>query len=333
MITQSSFPKVSEEVLKTLREKETFLIVGHKNPDGDTLSSTLALKLILEKTGKRAYAFNSGPFLRREVQFLEDRFQNKIPESLIDRKESVLVFVDCSTEDRSGSVIENAKDLDRIIIDHHASSRENSNAYAKYIVPTSPSTTLLIDKIREMLNVELDKEIAYFLYLGLLTDTGFFHFLGEEWGPYSLERASRFLSTGLSAYDIYDYLTDGKSLEEIKKVSRIIEEAKPYFDGRLIIAEETDDIKGERVSDQIYETLLKVENIEACVFIKRKGDSSEIGFRAKKDKNIDVGEIALSLGGGGHALASGATVELNRTNAKRLVIDIFSRIFKAKDQK
>ena len=190
-----------------------------------------------------------------------------------------------------------------------------------YIVPDSPSTTLLVDKVRESLGVPLTKKMADYLYRGFATDTGFYHFLSEKQAPDSLRRVASFTDLGISPYDIYDEMHDGMKLEDLKMIASIIEHAEEMLDGLVLFAYQSSDAMNQKLSDGVYASLLTAENVIAVVFFKDKGDAIEIGFRAKNRSGLDVGAIASSLGGGGHKCAAGATVKAsNITEAKHLIL-------------
>jgi inosine-uridine nucleoside N-ribohydrolase len=46
---------VKKKVADILRQKNSFLVVSHKNPDGDAIGSSLALYNVLKELGKEVY--------------------------------------------------------------------------------------------------------------------------------------------------------------------------------------------------------------------------------------------------------------------------------------
>ncbi len=322
---ETIFPSINKALIEKIRSKEDILIIGHKNPDGDCLSSTLALSAILKRMGKNTLPVNEGPFLRPELAFLSSKITNEINEEFLS-KDPLVVVVDCSTIDRPGAIFNRIKHLDRVVVDHHSSGEAFAKEELSYIVPYSPSTTLLIDKLRESLNVELDKEIATYLYTGLLTDTGFFHFISNRVGEEVFLRAAAFSKAGVDPYDMYDRLNDGKKLEDVINGAKVLDTTESYFDGKLLVAYQTKDIETAGLSDNLYSELLKVSGVKAVVFFKEKEDKVDIGFRAKKTAGLDVGKIAATIGGGGHEFAAGATLTLPLLECREKVVSIFSSI-------
>ncbi len=323
---QSIFPRVPQRLLDEIINSKCIAVVSHKNPDGDALSSALAFREIATYLGKECIVLNDGPFQRRELDFLSHSFMAKAPKEFKDRNPLVVVL-DCSTEDRPGEAYKDISGDKTLVIDHHSSGRPFVPDELSYIVPESPSTTLLIEELRSALKVPLSKEIATYLYIGLATDTGFFHFLSDKTGAYAFYKASLFASVGVNPYEMYDKLNDGKSLEELKTTSSIIENAKLYYSGQLVIAQQPEECTLSRLSDTIYQQLLTVEGVKAIVFIKPKNGLFELGFRAKRTAGIDVGAIAEALGGGGHKLAAGATVDIGDKNIHNFIITLFNDKF------
>src|SRR3954453_16219474 len=102
-----------------IRSHDRFLLVTHENPDGDALGSILATKLALDQLGKDSvmYLYGDAP-LPAEYSFMplaEPR--RRLPE---DRRERVLIAVDCANESRIGP---DPQPLDgaplALDIDHH----------------------------------------------------------------------------------------------------------------------------------------------------------------------------------------------------------------------
>ena len=219
------------------------------------------------------------------------------------------------------------ENLKRVIIDHHSSGTPFADEGMSYIVPASPSTTMLVDIVREELGVPLDKETAGFLYRGFATDTGFYHFLSAEAAASCLPRVASFTAAGVSPYEIYDEMHDGRKLSDIKDTASITLNSEPVLNGALIICHQEATMMNARLSDGVYASLLETEGVKAVVLIKEREGGMEIGFRSKNNSGIDVGKIAAGFGGGGHAKAAGATIQgITFEEARSLIIARFEEI-------
>ncbi len=317
----SIFPQCDERLLDAIRNASGAVIVSHRNPDGDAIASTLAMDAILRKMGKKTEILSDGPFLRSDIKRYEGLFRKETSDGFI-QTSPLAIIVDCSTPDRPGEAFNKISGLDRIVIDHHSSGIPFTSEGMSYIVPASPSTTLCINEVRKALGIELDKEIAYFLYFGFATDSGFYHFLSDKTAPDALEAAASFCRVGISPYDVYDDLHDGRKLSDIKDMAAVIQSAEPVLSGKFLFAYQSESMKDGKLSDGVYASLLEAEGILGVVLFKDKGDSVEIGFRSKHKSGIDVGKVASELGGGGHMHAAGATVQGSVGEARETLVKL-----------
>ena len=319
----SIFPQADSRLLGAIREADTAIVIAHRNPDGDAVASSLAMREVLRSMGKEAVLLNEGTFSRTDIKAYEGEFLKEAPLSLIAQSPLVIVL-DCSTPDRPGEPFKALSGLKTICIDHHSSGEPFTAEGMSYIVPQSPSTTMLVDEVRRELGVALTRDMAYYLYIGFATDTGFYHFLGEKNAPECLRRVADFTEMGVSPYDVYDEMHDGRSLKEIRDTASIILSATPELDGQLIFCHQPLSMGDERLSDGVYATLLETENVKAVIFLKEKADSVEIGFRSKHHSGIDVGALASTFGGGGHMHAAGAIVQMSAAEARKVLLERFS---------
>ena len=323
---QDIFPEVDSRLLEALKSSWGAVVLAHKNPDGDALASSLAMREILSALGKECVLLNDGPFLRTEIAKFKDEFLQECPEEFLSRS-PLAIILDCSTPDRPGKCFESVKNLERVVIDHHSSGVPFTKEGLSYIVPDSPSTTLCLDKVREALAVPLTSQMAYYLYFGFLTDTGSYHFLSEKQAPSALMRAASFAEAGVSPYDVYDEIHDGKKLSDLQAAGRIIADSESLFGGQLLICVQGKEIADSRISDHVYDLLMQSAGLKVIVFFKEKKlGGYELGFRAKHHAGIDVGKLAAELGGGGHMHAAGATVLLPFAACRKLVIDKLEKL-------
>lgn len=319
------FPTISKKLINTIQDNHTFAVMSHIAPDGDAVFSSLAMKNILESIGKKVYLLSDGPFKSRDLKVYENLFSSTVTDEMKEKTE-VIIVLDCSTEDRPGNVYQELKGRTTIVIDHHSSGIPFYEEELSYIITKSPATTLLVNEVRKGIGAGLDSTTARFLMTGFMTDTGFFHFLNEEQAPDSFESVGEICRAGVSPYDLYDELHDGRRFEDLKVIGEMMTTTERFYDGKLIIAYEKEEYETEeRPGNTIYYSYLQVEGVKAVVLLKEKDGGVEFGFRAKNKAGVDVGEIAASLGGGGHKLASGARVQgLTLEKAKKLILEKFS---------
>lgn len=306
----------------------SFLIAGHKEPDGDCVSSSLGISYILKHFGKDYLLLNAGPFKRSEIREFGSLFSSSVPfMSEQDRKNTGLIIVDCSELQRLGDLSADLSGLDTFIIDHHKTS--DSSGDNVIIDSTSPAASCLVQQLLENLCGKLSLEQAETLFFGLSTDTGFFRFLTQD-SSEVFKAAARLVESGANPKKSYQEMTGGKPWNTRKLLGVLLDKAERFAGGKLAVTCETlEDTKkfGQdgRDSDALYSLLLSVEGIEAVAFLRQDTETTcTMGLRS--NDSCDVSEIAARFGGGGHKNASGASCNGRLDTLKPLVIKEFSKV-------
>ena len=292
---------VPAELLDFIRQGTDFIIVGHEEPDGDCISSQLALVSLLRRLGKKAVPCSAGPFKRPEILPYQDLFLPCPP-----KQEGMRVIaVDCSVRERVGDLP--IEGLPTAIIDHHSSGNPWGDVI--FLDPDAPSVTYLIEKLFCALNIQPKPDEAQLLLFGLCTDTGFFRHLDDS-GAEAFYTAARLISRGANPKKIYAAIFGGKSFNSRLLMGTVLSKTRSYYDGKLLISDETLEeteryCREKRDSDMIYQLLQSVNETEAIVLIRQENNEEcSIGFRSRD--HIDVAAIAVQFGGGGHKNAAGA---------------------------
>ncbi len=325
-----TYPPIDEQILDLIRNRNEFIVLGHISPDGDCLSSQMAMNSLLLKMGKTVHLANAGPFDRSEISHLRADFLAHIDQELKDRN-PIAIVVDCSAPERLGHLAEEIKDLTTIIFDHH-SSGEQFGTY-RYIIPRSVSTTLIIMQLYKALDVEISQEVAEHLFFGFATDSGFFRFINAYRGE-TLRLAAELVDLGVSPNIMNDRMTGGKSLGYVKYLGKLIDRSESYFDGKLMISSSClDDSKTyvttDKPSDSLYALLLSVQGVEVVLFFKElEGGKTEVGFRSSHQSIVDVGALAERFGGGGHKKAAGVTMANDIKTVRKQLIDAVGELLK-----
>ncbi len=291
---------------------DSFLIAGHKEPDGDCIASSIGVSYILRHFGKPYELLNAGLFKRTEIKAYAELFKNEVPfMTQEERNRCGLIIVDCSEISRLGELEGgDIKGFDTFIIDHHKTTAPFSPL--AIIDPTAPAAVCLVAQLFEALIGKPSREEARIFFFGIATDTGFFRFLSEE-SAELFRMSARLVDCGSSPRETYQEITGGKPWNTRKLLGILLNRAERYLNGRLVVTYETqEDTKkyGQdgRDNDALYTLMLAVEGVEAVCFVRQETDHScTIGLRSK-DK-LDVSLVASRFGGGGHKNASGASTE------------------------
>jgi phosphoesterase RecJ-like protein len=325
MITEQEFNSFK----KFINNHNFFIVIGHKEPDGDCISSCLGIAEILKHYNKQYQLLSAGPFKRTEIQKFEKQFTNEMEFlSEEERKQTGLIICDCSEMHRLGEIEGDLKNLDTFVIDHHKTAEIPNNAES-IIYSNSPAASLLVQLLYENCVGKLTEKIAKTLFFGLMTDTGFFRFLTNK-DTETFLASARLVEAGANPRETYDEITSGKSYQSRKLLGVMLNHAETYLDGKLIVTYETlEDTKkyGQegRDSDALYSALLAVKNVEAVVFVRQETDSNCTAGLRSKDR-VDVSSVAAKFGGGGHKNASGLSTQGKIETLIPAIVKEFARI-------
>ena len=325
MITEQEFNSFKNFI----NNHNFFIVIGHKEPDGDCISSCLGIAEILKHYNKQYQLLSAGPFKRTEIQKFEKQFTNEMEFlSEEERKQTGLIICDCSEMHRLGEIEGDLKNLDTFVIDHHKTAEIPNNAES-IIYSNSPAASLLVQLLYENCVGKLTEKIAKILYFGLMTDTGFFRFLTNK-DTETFLASARLVEAGANPRETYDEITSGKSYQSRKLLGVMLNHAETYLDGKLIVTYETlEDTKkyGQegRDSDALYSALLAVKNVEAVVFVRQETDSNCTAGLRSKDR-VDVSSVAAKFGGGGHKNASGLSTQGKIETLIPAIVKEFARI-------
>jgi len=300
-------PPVPEELLEAFRQYQEMVIIGHENPDGDSLTSQMALGNILREEGKTVHLISPGPFKRYEIQQYADKFSTEFPSGL-SPDAALVIVLDSSSPDRIGKFSEHVAQFTTAVIDHHAAG--NHFGDIRYIHSRAFSVTFMIQHIAEAMHANISKETAQLLLFGLATDTGFFRHIPAERGEV-FHAAADLVEAGASPKAAHEQMYGCRPFESRKLLGILLARTERHLDGRLLITwenREEHEAFGEemRDSETLYAQLLGISGCEAVIYIREDADTScTVGLRS--NHYIDVGQLASQYGGGGHRRAAGFT--------------------------
>jgi phosphoesterase RecJ-like protein len=302
-----------EQVADQVRAGERFLLTTHEGPDGDALGSLLAMHQILVALGKDSVMFLAAKEFPLPVEYrflpLEEVFHEP-PADLDDR---VVVFLDCGNIDRMPVAFLTEGDRTIINIDHH---HDNTRFGGVNLVDVEASCTaeIVFDLLR-LLEVELTKEIAGALYVGLVTDTGRFMYSNTDARSHRV--AAELIDAGVDVHDNFRRLYEHVPLAKLKLIGRALENTEVVCEGRVAmtyISQADYEAVGasEELTEGVIDYLRSIEGIRVAATVRDTGAGASKARKASlrsSDGAVDVSEIARKQGGGGHARAAGFSTD------------------------
>ncbi|MCR4949174.1 MAG: bifunctional oligoribonuclease/PAP phosphatase NrnA [Treponema sp.] len=318
------------EALKTfILDHDFFFIAGHKEPDGDCITSCLGIAAILEHFNKPYQLLSAGPFKRNEVISWQEKFSATMEfQDDAERKKTGLFIADCSEIIRLGEIDGDLKGLATFVIDHHKTSDLESDVKG-YVNAEAPACAFLIQLFYEALIGPVPAELAKILFFGICTDTGFFRFLTET-SAEVFAAVSRLVAAGADPRTTYREINSGKPYSTRKLLGNLLNKAERYLDGRLVVTYESlEDTKKwgleGRDSDALYQLMLSAKGVEAVAFLRQDTPTTCTGGFRSQDK-IDVSAVAAKFGGGGHKNASGMSCNGRVETLIPQIVKEFARI-------
>ena len=314
-----------DTILQWIREAGKIALVCHLSPDGDAMGSLLGMRLGLEKLGKEVSAFCQDP-VPRNLAFLPGSECVQGPGAVGVERYDLLLALDCADMERIGE----CADLQLCAahtaqLDHH---RTNPGYFGASCVDSGASATVLICyEALTRLGVEIDREIATCLYTGLSTDTGNFAFSCTTKEAFNV--AGELLEKGAPMVEICRRMFRVKEKPSVLLLERALRSIRFFADGEVTLTVITQRDMEEcgalrEHSDGIVNQGLDIAGVKlTCMLREDAPGDVKAGFRAVDGYRVDG--IAASFGGGGHPLASGASLSMTLEEAAEQVVAAMTR--------
>lgn len=294
-----------DNIVEEINKANTIAILTHESPDGDAMGSSLAMYNALKDMGKSPDVII--PEYSRIFEFLPGT-ENILKEPKYDEYD-LAIALDCGDLKRLNgftNVFEDAKTT--ISIDHH--SMNPMFADFNYVNPVSPACCQILVIVLEYLNIKITKEIGTCLLTGIITDTGGFKYSGVS--AETFEFAAWLLNSGVNVSEIYKKVLQIKTRAnyELSKIAmnkmEFLEDDKITF--TYVTLEEQANVGNEEGAHEgIVEIGRDIEGVEISIFLREAEDGYKVSLRS--NEYINVADVCLMFGGGGHPRAAGCKIQ------------------------
>lgn len=292
-----------------ISKSKNVLLFAHSNPDGDTAGSVLALKEYLESLGKKADIACRDP-LPQSLEILT-QYTFEFPENLDLQSYDAIIGCDSVERGFSSALNSLAKDTVTVILDHHPDITISADVV---IIDSKQSSVCeIIYEYFISQNIHISKNIATYLMIGILSDTG--NFQHSNTTSRVMKVSADLLKKGASISKIIQASFANKKMSTLKLWGRAFEKAKINPNSGLIttVLTENDITQCDATTEdigQVASILNTVPGTKFSLVLSERGDGIIKGsLRSEEYKGVDVSEIAHLFGGGGHKLASGFEVK------------------------
>lgn len=295
-----------------LRERDGFLILTHKRPDGDTIGCAVALCHALRKLGKTAWVLPNP-----DATALFDPYWEGVlsPEGF---SADTILSVDIASQSLFPQNALPYLDKVDMSIDHHPSN----TGFARYNCVEADKAAcgeILYRIISQWFPV--DKQLALPLYVALSTDTGCFVYSNTT--PHTHHVAAELMATGIDYPWVNKRHFRTKSYIRLRLESRMIETMDLHDNGQTAIAAiSLSDMarfgaKEEDVED-IAAVVGQLAGVHTAVTI-RELKPGECKLSVRTGADLNASQVCALLGGGGHAAAAGCSVMGSVAEAKAAI--------------
>lgn len=331
---------ISQALQELMAQSDQLFVMGHTNPDMDSIGACLGIRRIAEMNGKECWIVIDDEHPHSDIQRLMREIDNyqTIKDHIISPVEalekatnnSLLVMVDHAKRGITIAPELYDKMQNRlVIIDHHRRGEDfPENPLLVYIEPYASSTCELITEMFEYQPREgkgLNKLEATAMLTGIQVDTKSFT---KSAGTRTFDAASYLRSAGADGLMIQSFMKENP--ETFMMRNHLISRAE-INDKIALCTGEEGQVYDPVTAAQAADMLLQMSGIEASFVIFERADN-KIGISARSMGNVNVQVIMEKMGGGGH-LANAATQISDKdiTQVKQELVDILTKPDKEQD--
>ncbi|RDI95141.1 bifunctional oligoribonuclease/PAP phosphatase NrnA [Meiothermus sp. QL-1] len=273
--------------------KGPIFVVSHVDPDGDAIGSSLGLYRALRALGKEAFWIAEPPrylrFLVREEEYTGPL--ERLPEG------ALLVVLDAAEPGRvAGAPVEGFV----VNIDHHGTNPRFG--CLAVVDPSKAATAQMVKDLVDALGVVWTPEIATPVLTGIITDTGNFRFANTT--PEVLHTAAELVGYGVPLAELTDRL-QWRPASYFRALGAVLSTVAFHFGGLLVTAHLPPGVQVED-SDDFVGLIRYAEGSQIAVFLREREEGIKLSIRSRG--GVSAQAVAVSLGGGGHVPAAGATL-------------------------
>ena len=303
------------DAARFLLEQDSFLILTHRRPDGDTLGSAAALCRGLRQLGKTAFVLEN-PEITPKYRFLLEDLVKSAPEA-----GDTLIAVDVAAVNMLPQSFSALADRIALRIDHHRTSE--SFTEQELVEPTAAACGQIIYDLLAELGVALDVPMANALYTAISTDTGCFRYANTQSHTFQVAAACAAVSPEI--YNLNQLLFETNSLARLRIQGWMVENARFVADGKICICALPLSVEQELgVTEDDMENISGVprtiEGVKIAATLRQEKDTGKVKLSVRAMPGYDAGAICAKFGGGGHRGAAGASLAMSLEDATAAVI-------------
>lgn len=305
-----------DNIKEEIQKANNIILLTHENPDGDAMGSTTAFYLALKQLGKEVEIVI--PEYSRTFAFLPGA--DEIQKEGKQKEYDLAIALDAADMKRLNgwaNYFEDAKVT--ISIDHHGSNKMFADY--NFVNPAAPACAQILVTMLEFLQVEITKDIGTCLLTGIITDTGGFKYPGVT--AETFEFASWLLGIGVNVSEIYKRVLQVKTKSNFELSKMVMDRLEFLEEGKVaytyITKEDLEKVGAETGDHEgLVDIGRDVEGVEVSIFLREEENGVKVSLRS--NNYLNVSDVCIAFGGGGHPRAAGCTIPGTIEQAKQKVL-------------
>ena len=311
----------TREAAALLRRQDNVLILTHRRPDGDTVGCAAALCLALRHLGKTAWLLDNPDITATNGVYVQGLWapENFTPD--------FVVAVDIAARSLFSPGAEGYGDRVDLTIDHHP-SQEFFAAQTCLEADKAACGEIVYEICREL--GPLTPAVALPLYVAVATDTGCFVYANTTAHTHTV--AAALMETGIDSFAVNKRHFRTKSRKRLALEADLLSHMEFFHGGKGVFLTVPLSLM-ERVgaSEDDAEDLSALANLVEgvdCGAVLRELRPGEwkLSLRTGAEGRVNATEACRLLGGGGHAMAAGATVSGSLPEVKAKVLSAIDAV-------
>ena len=310
-----------QEAAALLRRQDHILILTHRRPDGDTTGCAAGLCRALRQLGKTAWLLKNPDMTSINAVYVDGLWA---PE---DFSPAFVVSVDVAARSLFFPAAEPYIDRIGLAVDHHPSFEDFGEA--RCVDASRAACGEIVYEICRALG-EVTPEVALPLYAAVATDTGCFVYANTTANTHQV--AAVLLETGIDYFTVNKRHFRTKTRRRIAIEAELMGNAEFFHQDRGVFltiplsllartgADEND-------LDDISSLAGIIEGVDCGAVLRElKAGEWKLSLRTGANGRVNATRACGLLGGGGHAMAAGATLHGTLEEVKRQVLDAIDQV-------
>ncbi len=219
-----------------------------------------------------------------------------------------------------------------VVIDHHGTNV--GYGHVNFVEPSYPAVCQMDYELCREWKLEITPDAAICFFVGIYNDTGGFKY--QSTTSKTLKAAADLAVINPSFPKVIFELENNYEPEHLKFIGLSLSMIELYFGGRVAVSAVPYSELEKRGIKQRHTEKIEIANMLKSVkdweigirFTEIGPDVISLSFRTRDVNRYDVGKIALATKfGGGHSVASGATLRMPFAQAKKYLLDTIKNVY------